>query len=251
MKKAALLLVALFPITAIAQPAKPIRDIATLVRLRYAQPDVVKDLAAPGSYVTITANNALKAVVVKGHPEDVADVEKLIQQIDVPPPEASARNVEVTVYIIGATNKATPQAASVPQNLESVVRQLKAIFPYSTYALLDSMLIRSREGREAKTSGMLKDFPAQTAQPGLPNQYGIDYQLTPPETSPTSGTIHFYKFDFRAHERTSHTIVDADFETNLDLPENQKVVVGKTDIDGGDAALFVVLSGRIEPTAAQ
>jgi hypothetical protein len=258
MKKAALLL-ALCPLAAFPQAAKPV---TALIRLHYVQPEVVRDLINPGGYIQVTANNALKAVVLRGSPEGVTQAEKLIQQLDAAPLEASARNVEITAYIVGATSKSAPQAAAVPQNLESVIRQLKAVFPYSTYTLLDSMLIRSREGSSTSTNGMLKDFPAKPAAGDFalyPSTYAIDYALLPRDSSDASGAIRFSKFQFIANETTlmgtaqSHQAqnIHLGFTSNLDISEGQKVVVGKTDIDGGDAALFVVLTARIEPTATR
>lgn len=253
MKRIALFLIALCPLAALAQSPKALTEpTAKLVRLHYVKPEDIYQLLL--GTVSVRGDKALNAVVINGNPDAVARAEQMIQQLDVPQARSAERNVELTVYVIGATDKAT-EAPAVPQNLQSVVRQLKAIFPYSTYSLLNSMLLRSREGIPVSTTGILRSFPSPPpAGSGFASIYNILYHLLPRAPSNPSGTIHFSQFEFNVMEplvsgtggTTSIQRATVDIKTNLDLPENQKVVIGKTDIDGGDAALFVVLSAKIE-----
>lgn len=253
MKKAALILIALCPIGAFAQAAKPSTGTATaLIRLHYVSPGDIESLLS-GSIV-VAPDNALKAVVLRGNPEAVAKAEQMIQQLDVPQAKTSRRNVEITVYVIGATNKPVPQATALPHNLEPVVRQLKAIFPYSSYSFLNSMLIRSREGKKVvDTQGTLKAFPSAPPGSNPPTSiYSISYELLPQDPPEASRAIHLSGFRFGVREPimtgVPHNYIEIDvaLSANLDIPEGQKVVAGNIDIDGGDAALFVVLSARIE-----
>lgn len=256
MKKIALLLIALCPIAALAQsPKASTGPIAKLIRLHYAKPEDIAHLLSGTVVPTVVADKALNAVVLHGNSENIAKAEQMIQELDVPQARSSERNVELTVYVIGATDKATSEAPAVPQNLQPVVRQLKAIFPYSTYSLLNSMLLRSREGIPVSTTGILKSFPSPPpAGSGFASIYNIFYHLLPRVPSSSSSTIHFSQFEFNVMEplvsgtggTTSIQRATVDIKTNLDLPEDQKVVIGKTDIDGGDAALFVVLSAKID-----
>lgn len=248
MKIAALILVALCPIAALAQTTPPSSaSVTKLVRLHHARPGDVRGLI--GGIVNSWANGQMNAIVLNGPPKRVSEAERIIQQLDVAaPPKPAPRNVELTVYILGATNKSAAQSAAMPQRLQPVVAQLKAIFPYTSYALLDSMLMRSREGGKASNTGMLRSFPSEP-NPAEANTYGIDYQISSPETS-ASRTVHFQQFNFYGREwvgsSQSTTQIPVGFKTSLDLPEGKQVVVGKTNIDGGHAALFVVLSAKIE-----
>lgn len=244
MKKIALFLIALCPIAALSQ--KTDSAPATLFRLHYVKPEDIAGLL--NGLVVVRANDALKAVVLRGDPRAVAKAEEIIQKLDVPQAKTSERNVALTIYVIGATNKPAPEAAKMPENLQPVVRQLKAIFPYSSYSLLDSMLLRSREGRLVKTSGMLRDISPTSKPTASPSTYYIHYHLSPASASEAPGAIHFLSFDFNAREAVmnSDQKINVGFQTHLDLPEGKQVVVGKTDIDGGNAALFVVLSAKVE-----
>ncbi|HEX7362414.1 MAG TPA: secretin N-terminal domain-containing protein [Bryobacteraceae bacterium] len=254
MRLFALALIALSPIAAFSQ--KTDSAPATLVRLHYAKPGDIAGLL--NGLVVIRANDALRAVVLRGDPQAVAKAEEIIHKLDVPQTQTSERNIVLTMYVIGATNKPAPAGAKMPEDLQPVVRQLKAIFPYSTYSLLDSMLLRSREGTDMSTTGTLKFFPSQPASAGeMATICNISYHLSPQRGAETSNAVRLSEFRF--HARVPVVVgstaagatpqfqqVSVGFKTTLDLPEGKKAVVGKTDIDNGDAALFVVLSAKIE-----
>jgi hypothetical protein len=253
MRLFALALIALCPIAAFSQKTNSAP--ATLVRLHYVTPRDIAGLL--NGLVVVKANNALKAVVLRGDPQAVAKAEEIIQKLDVPQTQTSDRNIVLTMYVIGATNKSAPAATEMPENLQPVVRQLKAIFPYSSYSLLDSMLLRSREGTDISTTGTLKFFPSQPPSAGeMPSICNISYHLSPQHGAETSNAVRLS--DFRFNARIPFVVgtaagatpqfqqVRVGFKTTLDLPEGKKAVVGKTDIDKGTAALFVVLSAKIE-----
>ncbi|MGH9618808.1 MAG: secretin N-terminal domain-containing protein, partial [Bryobacteraceae bacterium] len=250
----ALLLIALCPIAAFSQ--KTDSAPATLVRLHYVKPRDIAGLL--NGLVVVKANNALKAVVLRGDPQAVAKAKEIIQKLDVPQAKTSERNIVLTMYVIGATNKPAPAAAKMPESLQPVVRQLKAIFPYSSYSLLDSMLLRSREGTDISTTSTLKFFPSQPPSAGeMQSICNISYHLSPQHGAETSNAVRLSEFRFDARipfvfgstaagATTQFQQVRVGFKTTLDLPEGKKAVVGKTDIDKGDAALFVVLSAKVE-----
>ncbi len=56
--------------------------------------------------------------------------------------------------------------------MQPVIKQLESIFPYGSYQVLEAMLIRSREGRNALTKGMMKNFPVADSSP---NDYTVSY----------------------------------------------------------------------------
>ena len=63
---------------------------------------------------------------------NVASAEQTVKELDIPQASDSGRDIEVTVYVLGATNK--PQSAvttptATPKPLEAVVKQLQSIFP--------------------------------------------------------------------------------------------------------------------------
>jgi len=212
--------------------------ITKVIRVRYASPETISDLLRPGSQTIVVGNNSLKTVVVKGRPSDVAVTEQAVKDLDMPAPSDVARDIEVTVYILGATSKSESRA-NPPKEIAPVIKQLEGIFPYGNYELLDSMLIRSREGKQASTKGIMKGLAA--SQNSAPKPYSIFYDTEAGSPQASQRAVRFQRFQFHKNEDQG----DIGFDTNFDVHEGQKVVVGKTNVDGGESALFVVLSARI------
>src|SRR5713101_1954271 len=93
----------------------------------------------------------LKTLTIKSTPDSLAEVEKVIQRMDVPPPPV--RNIDVTIYLMSAL--AQPAASPVPAELEGVVKHLKSTFSYKGYQLIDTQVIRVRAGQGGEASGVV------------------------------------------------------------------------------------------------
>lgn len=213
--------------------------VTKVVRVRYARAEAVKDLIEIGG-VNCRANNGLKMLVLDGTQSEVASAEQAVKELDVPPASELARNVEVTIYVIGAASRGPSETAPVAE-IEPVLRQLKAVFPYDSYQLLDSMMIRLREGSMAHSDGLLKTFPS--AQPASLNPYTVHCTLGARSDTDSDRTVRFNKFIFQTGVPLKSD-VRVSMDTNFDVQNGQKVVVGNTDVDAGNAALFVVVSAK-------
>lgn len=233
MSKYALAL-ALLPMLLLAQDSN---EVTKVIHVRYARAEAIRDLVSRGG-TTVTANNGLRALVIHGSTASVTATEEAIKQLDAPLPNELARDVELTVYVIGASAQSLPEDRPTA-DLAPVIRQLKAVFLYGGYQLLDTMMIRSREGRQSHSDGILKSFPA--AQSG-PADHGFHVQCNFGERTEavSDHTILLDKFEFTTRADNSGITID----THFDMQEGQKVVVGNTNIDGGDSALFVVASAK-------
>ena len=227
MKKLLLTLVALTPVLT-AQTATHEPRVTRFVRIKYGAAEAIASLVDPHiPGVGVIGNNGLRAVVLRGTADEVASIEKSIQELDTPRGNAYDRDIDVIVYVIRASNK--DQTAGISKEIEPVIKQLQAVFPYSGYALIDTMELRSREDASASSNGILK-----AGQGG----YIIDYRPEVAESGSAQPVIQLHEFSFKAGDQAS-------FHTTLDLRPNQKVVVGKTNIEGGEAGLFVVVSARV------
>jgi hypothetical protein len=209
--------------------------VTKVIHVRYARAEAVKELLH--GEVSAYANNGLRAIVLRGSAASVAATAEAIKQLDVPTASELARDVELTVYVVGATAQGTPESSSA-QALEPVLRQLKAVFQYRSYQLLDTMMIRLREGHVAHSDGILKSFP--NVQAALLSGYHVHCSLGERSEEGSDGTVRVEKFVFttRAFDR------DVTIDTNFDMQDGQKVVVGNTDVDGGSSALFLVVSAK-------
>ncbi len=229
-------------------------DVTKVVRVRTARPEKLAELVLGGP-VIIHANDALKAIVLKGKPADVAKVEQTIRELDTASTTAASRNIELMVYIVNGSS-AAPTSSTQAEKLAAltpVIKQLRAIFPYSEYQLLSTMLLRSGERTKTSSSGLLK---ALQNAPGLPpSVYSIQYNSATVSPEATSPTIHLEQFHFDTRipvptgpsGSNNFQNVSVGIYTDVDLREGQKVVVGNSNIESADSALFVILSAKLVP----
>jgi hypothetical protein len=202
-------------------------------------------------------NVPLKAISVgSDEAADLVTAEELIKRYDVPQgrvPTRGDRNIEVTVYMLLAGKKSTVGEA-VPLELDGVAKQLKSVFGYSDLRLLDSTIVRTREGVPAETTGS-----AGVADPSLPNVPPSIYQLRFRSASLIAGDrgtiirIDGFRFGFRIYyvaiiappgQTQQYTASELGFNTELDVREGQKVVVGKSKVDNNGNAFVLVVTAK-------
>jgi len=209
-------------------------------------------MAASTGNVRVAADDSLQAIVLTGRPEQVAQVEQTIRELDVPSTAIASKDVELTVTILGASSKpgAFSQGQEPSEGMEPVIKQLRAAFPYKNYQVLSTVLMRSREGGGAMNAGVMQGF-------SYPNSYDINYRETSVSTEQGKPIIlvRGFKFETRVRVATGpasnggEAAATSQFaivvNTDVNLRENQKVVVGKSNFENSDSALFVVLGARL------
>jgi hypothetical protein len=231
-----------------AQPAKEER-ITKLVKLQYTEPHSITSILSTYG-VTVNSNESMKVLTLNGFPAQVAAAETAIKQLDLAP-----KTVELTVFfVMGGDN---PQqmvgAPAVPADIRDVIAQLKSAFAYKEYRMLDTLTLRTRTGSDAETSGILN-----TGNPPKMSQFSIRNV-----TVGDDGTIridHMHaglRIPFRQQGAVSASItsvskdatkveyVNSGIDQNVDIKEGQKVVVGRSSLEGPDRALFLVLWARV------
>lgn len=211
--------------TAQEQAAKPPPEqrMSKLIIVKHADPSELTRLLGVFN-VGANANRDMKAISVSGTPESVTAYEEAVRRLDVPPP--APRNIELTAYILEASQQ--PEAATLPAELEGVARQLKSVFAFQGLRLLDTAVIRTREGQGASASGHMPYGTVQTAP------YTLEFQ-----------SARFTDERLIRIDRLSmHAAGTRPFNTALDFKEGQKVVVGKSGIEGAQKALILVITGK-------
>jgi hypothetical protein len=211
--------------------------VTKLVPIRYLNPTGLSGfMKLYGAQFQMSQDNRI--VALKGTAEEVAAAERALKELDVPSP-----NVEVTFFILKASRESTPD--SVPPELKSVIEQLKSTFVFRGFQLLETLQFRTRSGSKGSADSTLRtlDLPdAPLAQFELrcdsikasgekPQQFRIDDLHF--STHVPYGRPGAYQF--------THSAVNV----SLDAREGQKVVVGKTNIDGKDSAYFLVLTAKV------
>lgn len=199
---------------------------------------------APTNGMVITTSDA-DHLILSGPKDTVAGFEEIVKQLDIPP--IVKKDIETTVYMIVASTQSA-SAASLPAELDPVAKQLKNIFNYKGFRLLDSFVLRSRDGERGDTNGFLP--PLETLPPGNKISYQFQYNKVSIDGPENAKAAHFERLKLGMRvpiaANSGTTMVDASISTDVDVPEGKKVVVGKTSaLEGSDGALILVISAKV------
>jgi hypothetical protein len=192
----------------------------------------------------------LKVITASGTASSVAAVEEAIKKLDVPPPApAPRRDIDLTVYILAASQQ-PGQGGNIPAGLGDVVGQLKRVLNYKEFRVLNTVFLRTRDGAQAGTSGAIMDGTGENQQADF--HFGFDGAHVSQEGNMLSVWIRNMHFEV---SRPASVLVSekdakrqgatATISTSIDLPEGQKVVVGKTTFESPDSALILVLTAKV------
>ena len=200
--------------------------------------------ALGGEVITTTEGDR---ILLSGPKAAVDGTEALIKQLDVPAPPQ--KNLELTVYMVSASMQ--PSTGSpLPDDLSPVTTQLKAVFPYKGFRLIDSFVLRARNGQGGETSG----FIGNGASVAAPNKtvYNFRFKRIDMETRADRPLIRLdnvhlgIRVPMPISPKGDISYLEAGINTDVDLHEGQKVVVGKTSaLDGPEGALFLVISAKL------
>jgi|HubBroStandDraft_4_1064222.scaffolds.fasta_scaffold255589_1 hypothetical protein len=203
----------------------------------------LQELAPTNGMVITTSDN--DHLILSGPKDAVAGFEEIVKQLDVAP--VIKKDVETTVYMIIASAQSTG-TASLPPDLDPAVKQLKTIFNYKGFRLLESFVLRSRDGENGQTNGFLP--PLESLPPGNKISYQFQYNEVSIDGGDTARVAHFHHLSLSIRVpiavASGTTNVDARIATDIDVPEGKKVVVGKTSaLEGSDGALILVISAKV------
>ena len=198
-----------------------------VIPVKYADIRQVKDLVSTFDATSVQIG---ESIAVRGRPEAVEAIEAALKKIDVPPPVAP--DVELTVYLLGASSDAaSPTAAEspLPAGLDPVLKQLRDVFAYRKYRMMESFVMRVRTGTSGANAGIIPDN----------GEYHFGFRsLTSTEKSNGHSTrLNGLRL---ALEFAGHI---SSIETDIDITDGQKVVVGKTSLP--NSAVILVLSARV------
>lgn len=206
-------------------------------------------------------DRALRAVVVKrfsnGSATDVENAARAIRELDNLGTASDAKTVELTTSVIAGSTQRIPDTQEVAGDaLVPVLKQLRATFPYTSYQVLSTMLLRVTEGDAPHTlRGSMKWLPPASSGARSAVEYSLIYGGV--TISPDS-SIHLNEVRFESVVPVADIVTGKDgskssavspqnlqIRTRIDLREGQKVVVGSATVADVDVCLFLVLSGRL------
>ncbi|HUP05241.1 MAG TPA: hypothetical protein VMU19_14690 [Bryobacteraceae bacterium] len=223
-------------------------QVQRLFVLKYADPNQVNNLIRVFTSNT-NPNAAMHAIAVSASPEAMAAIEDAIGRLDVP--ASAPKNIELTAYLLTGTDSDAGGAA-LPKELDSVVTQLKSAFAYKAYKLGDVLTLRGRTGQRLDTSDSGGAVTAGGQSQPIYTQFTINALSVG-----VDGAIHVDGLKLQSRVPVAGTftgnggVVNTQFNyqqlginTDLDIKEGQKVVVGKMSMSQNEA-MFLVLTARI------
>jgi hypothetical protein len=222
----------------------PPKEVRKMIRLKYVEPSRVQRLlssySAPthvGQWTLVTniqADDSLHTLIVSGPAETVAAYEEAVRKVDVAP-----ATFELTVYLI--SNSPSDQ---LPDALGPAAKQLHGLFAFKGYQLLDSFELMGRDGQRGIAQGsFLKD--------GKTSSYSFQYALAS-VTGETPKNVNLHNLSLMVTLHTGVADKDgnpigpfANLLTDIDIRDGQKVVVGKSDVNGGASPLILVVTAKV------
>lgn len=212
--------------------------IARIVHVKYVDPNALRYLVSPFG-VDIAPDPKLMVVTLSGRKPNVEAAENAIKELDVP--AAAPKDVDLTVYFVVGSDEATAPGSPIPPDLQSTVTALKQTFPFKSYGLLDSLSLRSRAGSGGSTTGdlgrgRLTDFSVRSVSiEGEGNVIRVD-------------RLHAGVREFQTvgePGKSQYVNVSAVDTDAVDVKEGQKLVIGRSSLEGPGKALFLVLIARV------
>jgi hypothetical protein len=219
-----------------------------LLTLKNAEPNSVAPMFNQWG-VSIVPMSQLKTLSISGPADKVAAVEAAIKQLDVAP-----KTIELTVYFVVGGDQPNLAGGAVPQDLRDVITQLKGAFTFKDYKMLDALTLRTRAGSSADTSGILN-----AANPPRMSQFSIrNATVSEDGTTIRIDRMHAgLRIPYTRREgvgtdakglanaQKSVEYINSGIDQDVDVKEGQKVVVGRSSLEGPQQALFLILTAHV------
>ena len=219
-----------------------------LLTLKNADPNSVAPMFNQWG-VSIVPISQLKTLSISGPADKVAAVEAAIKQLDVAP-----KTIEMTVYFVVGGDQPTLAGGAVPQDLRDVITQLKGTFAFKDYKMLDALTLRTRAGSSADTSGILN-----AANPPRMSQFSIrNATVSEDGTTIRIDRMHAgLRIPYTRREgvgtdakgaasaQKSVEYINSGIDQDVDVKEGQRVVVGRSSLEGPQQALFLILTAHV------
>lgn len=245
-----LLLAALLLVASAQQPPEKPREPQKEQRIIDVRHIDVQRLANLISFFGVRAQPeaTVRVIVLSGSRDNVAAAEEAVRRLDVPSPAPA--NIEVTVYMIAAAGPGG-RCAALPAEFEALARQLKTSLGFQSYRLIDTMVIRTRDGGVGETTGMAPMQPGDAPRMILQLKFG-QAKIEAAATGRAiridrlrSGARMPFASGTDAHGKIQWQFIESAINTDLDVREGQKVLVGKASVDGSNDATVVALSAGV------
>src|SRR5215813_8374677 len=129
-----------------------------LFQIKYIDPGELRGALSMFRSNISYSGGALRVLSVRAPKEIMPAIEDAIKRLDVPMPRKDA---ELTIYILLASDQVS--AAPMLPSLQPVVNQLKNVFSYKGYQLVDTLVARGRDTSSPISTSLSGILPIEHA----------------------------------------------------------------------------------------
>jgi len=226
-----------------AQNDVPAHRVQKLFVLKYADTDNVYSLLRIFPDTTIVPSKDMHTLAVTTMSNVMPAIEDAINRLDVR--AAAPKDIDLTVYLVMGGDGEMGPAGAVPKDLEPVVAQLKNAFFFKAYRLMDTLTLRTRTGQRADTqsAGGALQFGSTT------KSVTTSFHINAANLAADGSTIRLDGMSANCEipveiSPGQFNLRNLKMDSDLDIKEGQKVVIGRMGIDR-DQAIFLVLTARV------
>ncbi len=190
----------------------------------------------------------LNVLMWSGPKELAPAVKDVVERLDVP--TAAAPSIDLTFYMLSGSKHEAP-SASLPSELEGVATQVKGIFGLTKLSLLESAVIRVRDGSGGRTEGVVPGLGDESH----PANYQIDFGPAAATSDERGRVVSLTRLSLRlnvpfgdrspAGTLSNVSYRESSLRTDATVREGQKVVVGKASVDRSGDTLFLVVTAKV------
>ena len=219
---------------AAAETSKPEPREKRVFQVKYADVRSLRNVLNVFGY-GITADTDLHVLAVSAPADVMNAIQDAIQRLDVP--TAAPKDIELTVYLVVASEQAAA-GDGLPADLQPVVHQLKGVFSFKSFRMLDTVVLRTQPGNKANAVGVISNGSTDTP-------YHFSVRPSAAAEGPQGRLIRLDDLSLGLRVPTRSGREDAGINTEITVREGQKVVVGKSNLGGPDQALILVVTAKV------
>jgi hypothetical protein len=196
----------------------------------------------PGAGMSV--NEDLRTITVRDFPENIAAIDEALKRLD--QPIAQTPDLELRVHVL-IGSKAPMPGSSIPDDLSSVVTQLRSTLSYTHYGLMTTFVHRTKPGVGIEGSGVAESTLVGSTDRPIFYSYklrGISFGSGGAGQTLEIGNVEFslrVPVDIGGNNNIQYQQVG--FETPITLKQREKVVIGTTTMR--DKALIVVVTANV------
>jgi len=214
----------------------PVHDQKRIFQVKYADVRSLRRVLDVFGY-RVDADTDLHVVAVSAPADVMTAIEDAIKRLDVP--SAAPHDINLTVYLLLASERPGSDEG-LPDGLPAVANQLKGVFAFKSFRMLDTLLLRTQQGNTATGNGIISSGPdAQKTN------YHFSAKPSSVTDDPNGAMIRLdnLSLNLKVPMANGHDL-EASINTEITVREGQKVVVGKSNLGTPDQALILVVTAK-------